>query len=89
MSLIETNDSQRKQCLGNTAGGVGLCDIVMLHCHAAKSLYRVFHRIAAVCLSKLGLNALIAFDTYCLCLFQTVLAAHNILRLAGPTKYGV
>jgi len=36
------------------------------HCHAGKSLYRVFHCLsfnAAVYLSILGLNTLIAFDT--------------------------
>ena len=33
------------------------------HCHAAKSLYRVSRCIAAVCLSMLGSNASIAFDT--------------------------
>jgi len=32
-------------------------------CHAAKSLYRVSRCIAAVCLSMLGSNASIAFDT--------------------------
>jgi len=37
----------------------------------------------------LGLNALIAFDTDRLCLFQTVLSAHNTLRQAGPIKYNM
>ena len=34
----------------------------MEYCHAAKSLYRVSRCIAAICLSMLGSNALIAFD---------------------------
>jgi len=68
--MIETNDSQREQCLENTAGGVGF-HISMFpnmflpslrHEVIAKSLYCVPHSIAAVYLSMLGLNVLIAFD---------------------------
>ena len=56
----------------NTAGGIGLLTFPSMlttsqygveHCHAAKSLYHVFCYIAAVCLSMLGSNASIAFDT--------------------------
>ena len=57
------------------------------HCHAVKSLYHVSRCIAAVCLSMLGSNALIAFDNDRLWLFQSVLTTHNTLRRAGPTKY--
>ena len=97
--LIETSDSQREQHLENTAGGVGLpistfpsmswplSQHGVEHCHAAKSLYRVSRCIAAVCLSMLGSNASIAFDTDRLWLFQSVLTIHNTLRRAGPTKY--
>ena len=70
--LIETSDNQREQRLENTAGGVGLpistfpsldhfrnmeSSIVMLQNHFIVSL------VAAVCLSMLGSNASIAFDT--------------------------
>ena len=73
--MIETSDSQREQRLENTAGGIGLpistfpsmssplSQYGIEHCHAAKSLYRVSRCIAAVCLSMLGSNASIAFDT--------------------------
>jgi len=86
--LIETNDSQRKQRLENTAGGVGLpistfpsmswplSQDGIEHCHAAKSLYRVSRCIAVLlvdCLSMLGSNTSIAFDTDRLWLFQSVL----------------
>ena len=77
VSLIEISDSQRKQRLENTAGGVGLSTFHFnvskyvlttfatwgRGCHAAKSLYRVSRCIAAVCLSMLGSNASIAFGT--------------------------
>ena len=94
--LIETSDSQREQRL---AGGVGLpistfpsmswpfSQYGVEHCHAAKLLYRVSRCIAAVCLSMLGSNASIAFDTDRLWLFQSVLTVHNTLCQAGPTKY--
>ena len=94
--LIETSDSQREQRLENTAGGVGLSISTfpsmswplsqhgVEHCHAAKSLYRVSRCIAAVCLSMLGSNASIAFDTDRLWLFQSVLTVHNTLRRAVP-----
>jgi len=36
---------------------------IVEYCHAAKSFYRVSRCIAAICLSMLGLNVLIAFDT--------------------------
>ena len=97
--LIETSDSQREQRLENTADRVGLpistfpsmswplSQPGVEHCHAAKSLYRVSRCIAAVCLSMLGSNASIAFDTDRLWLFQSVLTTHNTLRRAGPTKY--
>ena len=98
--LIETSDSQREQRLENTAGGIGLpistfpsmswplSQHGIEHCHAAKSLYRV-SCIAAVCLSMLGSNTSIAFDTDRLWLFKSVLTVHNTLRRAGPTKYRV
>ena len=98
VSLIETSDSQREQRLENTAGEVRfpistfpsmswlLSQHGVEHCHAAKSLYRVSRCIAAVCLSMLGSNASIAFDTDHLWLFQSVLTVHNTLR-RGPTKY--
>ena len=95
--LIETSDSQREQRLENTAGGVGIPISTFPNMswplsqhgveHAAKSFYRVSRCIAIVCLSMLGLNASIAFDTDRLWLFQSVLTVHNTLRRAGPTKY--
>ncbi|GFW30983.1 hypothetical protein TNCV_2940831 [Trichonephila clavipes] len=74
VSLIETSDNPREQVLENTAGGVGLLISTfpsmswpllqhgVEHCHAVKSLYHVSRCIAAVCLSMLGSNALIASD---------------------------
>ena len=97
--LIETSDNQREQRLENTAGEVGLpistfpsiswslLQHGVEHCHAAKSLYRVSRCIAAICLSMLGSNASITFDTDRPWLFQSVLTVHNTLRRAGPTKY--
>ena len=41
----------------------------------------------SLCLSMLGSNASIAFDTDRLWLFQLVLTVHNTLRRAGLTKY--
>jgi len=82
--LIETSDSQREQRLENTTGGEGLpistfpsmswplLQYGVEHCHAAKSLYRVSRYITDVCLSMLGSNASIAFDTDRLRLFQSV-----------------
>ena len=97
--LIETSDSPSEPLLENTAGGVGLpistfpsmswplSQHGVEHCHAVKSLYHVSRYIAAVCLSMLGSNALIAFDNDRLWLFQSVLTTYNTLRRAGPTKY--
>ena len=97
--LIETSDSPREQSLENTAGGVGLPISTFLsmswplsqrgleHWHAVKWLYQVSRCIAAVCLSMLGSNALIAFDNDRLWLFQSVLTFHNTLRQADPIKY--
>ena len=81
-AMIETSDSQREQRLENTAGEAGLpistfpsmswplSQHEVEHCHAAKSHYRVSRCIAAVCLSMLGSNASITFDTDRLWLFS-------------------
>jgi len=91
--MVRENYVWRILCL---AGGVGLPISMFMfwpilrhgveHYHVAKSLYRISRCIAAVCLSMLSLNALIAFDTDRLWLFQMVIAAHNTQRRVGPSN---
>ena len=60
------------------------------HFNVSKYVLTIFsHCIAAVCLSMLSSNALIAFNNDHLWLFQSVLTTHNTLHGADPTKYRV
>lgn len=55
------------------------------HCHVAKSLYSVFSCIAAICISRLIQNTLIACNNDLMWLYPLVLIAHITLCRTGPS----